>query len=96
MKMQSLMPKILFLALVFAFVFSFAAVFAPAVALAQDAPPAVITETPPPVFTPTPTLPPPPTVTPEPVPIPEPITVVLFGTGLAALSAAAASRRNKE
>jgi hypothetical protein len=29
------------------------------------------------------------------VPIPEPITVVLFGTGLAALSAAAASRRKK-
>lgn len=28
-----------------------------------------------------------------PVPIPEPITIVLFGTGLAALSAAAASRR---
>lgn len=39
--------------------------------------------------TPTPTPPPP-------VPIPEPITVVLFGTGLAALSAAAASRRKKE
>jgi len=37
-----------------------------------------------------------PTRTPEPpapVSIPEPITVVLFGTGLAALSAAAASRR---
>jgi PEP-CTERM motif len=30
-----------------------------------------------------------------PVPIPEPITVVLFGTGLAALSAAAAARRKK-
>jgi hypothetical protein len=29
------------------------------------------------------------------VTIPEPITVVLFGTGLAALSAAVASRRNK-
>lgn len=28
-----------------------------------------------------------------PVPIPEPVTVVLFGTGLAALSAAVASRR---
>jgi hypothetical protein len=38
------------------------------------------------------------TVTPVPggpVPIPEPITVVLFGTGLAALSAAVASRRGK-
>ncbi|MCB0123200.1 MAG: PEP-CTERM sorting domain-containing protein [Caldilineaceae bacterium] len=33
-----------------------------------------------------------------PVPVPEPITVVLFGTGLAALSAAVAARRknNKE
>jgi hypothetical protein len=31
-----------------------------------------------------------------PVPIPEPITIVLFGTGLAALSAAAASRRRQE
>lgn len=31
-----------------------------------------------------------------PVPIPEPITVILFGTGLAALSAAVASRRKKE
>ena len=37
-----------------------------------------------------------PTPTPRPsspVPIPEPVTVVLFGTGLAALSAAVASRR---
>ncbi|WP_141608371.1 PEP-CTERM sorting domain-containing protein [Litorilinea aerophila] len=32
----------------------------------------------------------------QPVTIPEPITVVLFGTGLAALSAAAASRRKKD
>ncbi|MBW7883101.1 MAG: PEP-CTERM sorting domain-containing protein [Caldilineaceae bacterium] len=31
--------------------------------------------------------------TPAPVPIPEPVTVVLFGTGLAALSAAVAARR---
>ncbi|MCE7980507.1 MAG: PEP-CTERM sorting domain-containing protein [Caldilinea sp. CFX5] len=31
-----------------------------------------------------------------PVPIPEPVTVVLFGTGLAALSAALASRRKTE
>lgn len=38
--------------------------------------------------TPTPTPP-----TSGPVPIPEPVTVVLFGTGLAALSAAVASRR---
>lgn len=39
---------------------------------------------------------PPDTPTPPPsgpVPIPEPVTVVLFGTGLAALSAAVASRR---
>lgn len=33
---------------------------------------------------------------PAPVVIPEPITVVLFGTGLAALSAAAASRRKND
>jgi hypothetical protein len=33
---------------------------------------------------------------PAPVAIPEPITVVLFGTGLAALSAAAAARRKNE
>ena len=32
----------------------------------------------------------------EPVQIPEPITVILFGTGLAALSASAAVRRKKE
>ena len=38
-----------------------------------------------------------PTATPKPatVPIPEPVTVVLFGTGLAALSAAVATRRGK-
>lgn len=63
------------------------------------------TDTPMPDETPTPTstLSAPETVAPgvtstpdvpiSPVPIPEPITVVLFGTGLAALSAAAASRR---
>lgn len=40
-----------------------------------------------------------PTTTPVPsgpVPIPEPVTVVLFGTGLAALSAALASRRKTD
>ena len=47
------------------------------------------------------TLPPDETATPTPpvsgpVPIPEPVTVILFGTGLAALSAAVASRRNKK
>lgn len=44
------------------------------------------------------TLPPdtPTPITSGPVPIPEPITVILFGTGLAALSAAVASRRKKE
>ena len=41
------------------------------------------------------------TITPEPTPqppseIPEPITVILFGTGLAALSAAAAKRKKAE
>lgn len=42
-----------------------------------------------------PTSTPAPRPTPKPVPIPEPVTVVLFGTGLAALSAAVATRRNK-
>jgi hypothetical protein len=37
----------------------------------------------------------PPTPEPTPVPIPEPITTVLFGSGLAALSAAVAARRRK-
>ncbi|HHY57353.1 MAG TPA: PEP-CTERM sorting domain-containing protein [Chloroflexi bacterium] len=59
-----------------------------------------------PTFTPTPTGTQPPTATPtqtpaprptdspaRPVEIPEPITVVLFGTGLAALSAALAARK---
>ncbi|MCB0061644.1 MAG: PEP-CTERM sorting domain-containing protein [Caldilineaceae bacterium] len=58
----------------------------------SDTPTTIVTQapTPEPSFTPTP----PPS---GPVPIPEPITVVLFGTGLAALSAAVASRRkNKE
>lgn len=75
------------------------------VALAQDG--AAVTDTAtaePPTVTPTP-IPPTSTsvvptntpTTPPPVQIPEPITVVLFGTGLAALSAAAAVRRkNKE
>jgi hypothetical protein len=44
---------------------------------------------------------PPQTVTPSPTPvppsqIPEPITVILFGTGLAALSAYAARRKRQE
>ena len=66
------------------------------------------TEPPAPTATePAPTAPPASTATPtrivtqepepsEPVPIPEPITVVLFGTGLAALSAAAAARRKQD
>jgi hypothetical protein len=36
-----------------------------------------------------------PTPPPRVVPIPEPVTIVLFGTGLAALSAAVATRRGK-
>jgi hypothetical protein len=43
----------------------------------------------------TPTLPTSPPSGSRPVPIPEPVTVVLFGTGLAALSAAVAARRRK-
>jgi len=72
-----------------------------------DTPVPTVTDTPTPTDTPvgptnTPTqvvtLPPdtPTPVPPGPVPIPEPITVVLFGTGLAALSAAVASRRKRE
>ncbi len=58
-----------------------------------DTPTALVTlpPDPDPTFTPTPTPPPS-----GPVPIPEPITVILFGTGLAALSAAVASRRKKD
>ena len=37
-----------------------------------------------------------PTPTPRPVPIPEPVTVILFGTGLAALSATLATRCKKD
>ena len=44
----------------------------------------------------TPTPGPNPRPTPKPVPIPEPVTVVLFGTGLAALSAAVATNRKKK
>ena len=59
-------------------------VFGPAdVAFAQDAP----------AVDPTATEPPAPTKTS--VPIPEPVTVILFGTGLAALSAAVAASRKK-
>ena len=48
-------------------------------------------------FTVTPTnTPSAPTPEPPPVPIPEPITTILFGTGLAALSAAVAARRRKK
>ena len=56
------------------------------------------TNTPVPSSTPTTAAPTPvPTTVPSrPVPIPEPVTVVLFGTGLAALSAAVASRRKKD
>ena len=39
--------------------------------------------------------PPPIDPAPTPVPIPEPVTTILFGTGLAALSAAVAARRKK-
>ena len=49
-----------------------------------------------PTATATPTTTPPTQPPAAPVAIPEPITVVLFGTGLAALSAAAAARRKKD
>lgn len=61
-----------------------------------DVPPATATNTPegtsvpePPTSTPRPPSSPPPA-------IPEPVTIVLFGSGLAALSAAVAARRRKE
>lgn len=41
-------------------------------------------------------VPPAPTPEPTPVPIPEPVTTILFGTGLAALSAAVAARRRNK
>jgi len=63
----------------------------------------VITNTPVPVPTntpvPVPPTPIPPTAVPpvtEPVQIPEPITVVLFGSGLAALSASVSKRRKNQ
>lgn len=68
---------------------------------ATDTPVPPGTDTPVPPVTDTPTLVPTPTstlvVSPPtgPVPVPEPVTVVLFGTGLAALSAAVAARRKK-
>lgn len=55
--------------------------------------PTQIVTLPPDTPTPNPTATPIPS---GPVPIPEPVTVVLFGTGLAALSAALASRRKTE
>lgn len=85
-----------------ALLFVVGAIF-PAVAQAQDpqvitpvptatevVPTAVPTEVPAAVSAQVPPKPPA-----EPVPIPEPITVILFGTGLAGLSAAAAARRKK-
>lgn len=54
------------------------------------------TNTPTQVVTLPPDTPTPTPVPSGPVPIPEPVTVVLFGTGLAALSAALASRRKTE
>ena len=101
------LSRFIVLALVFGLILT-ATVFVPGSLMAQQAPAAETpTEEPPkPTATepkPTATEPKPtatePTTTPapsEPVSIPEPITVVLFGTGLAALSAAAAARRKKD
>ncbi len=61
-----------------------------------DTPTEIVTQPP---VEPTDTATPVPTSTPPPagpVPIPEPVTVVLFGSGLAALSAAVAARRKKQ
>lgn len=58
---------------------------------ATPVPPTAVPATP----VPTP-VPPTPVPVSEPVQIPEPITVVLFGTGLAALSASVAKRRKGE
>lgn len=68
-------------------------VFGPAdVAFAQDAPAVDTPTAEPPTPTKVPTTVP---ASPKPSPIPEPVTVILFGTGLAALSAAVAARRKK-
>jgi carbohydrate-binding DOMON domain-containing protein len=61
-----------------------------------DTPTATPTGTQPPTNTPTSTRPTDVEPPDDTVPIPEPVTVVLFGTGLAALSAAVAARRRKE
>lgn len=66
------------------------------VVLAQDGNPIAVTETPQPVDptnTPVPSNPNPPS---GPTQIPEPITVILFGSGLAALSASVARKRKKQ
>ena len=65
-----------------------------ATAFAQGGPSAETPTGEPPTNTPVPptAVPPEPS---DPMPIPEPVTVVLFGTGLAALSAAVATRRNR-
>jgi hypothetical protein len=74
--------------------------FPPATDTPTATPTGTATATNTPVPTDTPVLPPQ-TVTPPPSPvppsqIPEPITVILFGTGLAALSAYAARRKKQE
>ena len=103
------LSRALVLTLVFGLVLT-ASLLSPVVAMAQgpagetptaEPPKPTATEPAPPTATPPPILPtatePGPGPTPsEPVSIPEPITVILFGTGLAALSAAAAARRKKE
>ncbi|GIV71205.1 PEP-CTERM sorting domain-containing protein [Caldilinea sp.] len=64
----------------------------PTPTVAQQTPTDTPTSTPTQVIV-TPIATPTPGPTPTPVPIPEPVTVVLFGAGLAALSAALAARR---
>lgn len=72
--------------------------FTPVPPTATNTPPAGPTSTPSAIASATASTTPVATVTPVPggpVTIPEPVTVVLFGTGLAALSAAVATRRGK-
>ena len=72
--------------------------FTPIPPTATNTPPATPTAPPTAIGSVTATTTPVATVTPVPggpVTIPEPVTVVLFGTGLAALSAAVATRRGK-
>lgn len=91
------MSKFIFRGLLVAIIVAFAAVTAlpvlsiDGIALAQD-----VADTPEPEPTLAPTATNVPETPAEPTQIPEPITVILFGSGLAALSASVAKKRKKQ